>query len=428
LPKFQFTVSGTLTVDFDLKLWKINFTPGIAGLTFGFNMNDIYPGLSNGFYAGALYTATLIDLCPPLANDFFKCNGVNIFTQVSGKRAIALYMSPTNGFGYGFEFSAAIFGNNLNFEFRVTTKHIHFAASLSLAISTYKFHIGVSLGGTWTNVFSWYFKISSAPTNMEFITAVANACKSLWNSLLDTIKGWFGIAREEFLQWQQARVAAHKAKGVIITPRFLRNPPQSAVSSVHKASEEFVQSLPVKSKIMSSKAKGTMASDEPADALPVESQIKTKAKQHWLHVPLHVHHRWHVHHRHWPHIHAADFFHDVGAWLSNAAPSLIFEVEKTEPVLTICEISFAISIKAGAKFFGTDYTKTYGFSVKITIGDVWNAIKTAVVNGFNSIKNTVVAAFGGELRRQYLAAEERDLQLQKKAVSSNRHTEKRRRL
>ena len=78
LPGFQFTLSGEMSVTCDIpEFFEISFTPGTAGITFGFNMQADYPGFTNGLYMAAMYQVTLLDMVPPLSNPFFVCNGIS---------------------------------------------------------------------------------------------------------------------------------------------------------------------------------------------------------------------------------------------------------------------------------------------------------------------------------------------------------------
>merc|ERR1719310_727641 len=141
-------------------------------------------------------------------------------------------------------------------------------------------------------------------------------------------------------------------------------------------------------------------------------------RHHWHH-RHHRHHWHHRHHRHhWHHRHifeaiadaVVDTWNSVTDWWANAAPGLIFRVENNEFEVNICAVKIDISVRAGAKFFGEEYTATFGAKVDIKIGDVAQAIKDAVVGAFSAIKDVVTSAFGREMRRQYLQAEELELQ------------------
>ena len=97
---------------------SIQFTPGAAGLTIGFNMGEFYSGFSNGLYMAATYQMSLIDVIPPLGNEFFICRGINVFEEITGTYDLGMYMSTSAGIGFGLEFDLNI-GNTLSFKARV---------------------------------------------------------------------------------------------------------------------------------------------------------------------------------------------------------------------------------------------------------------------------------------------------------------------
>jgi len=455
LPGFQITISGEVTFTCDLEVFALEFTPGSAGLTLGFNMDSEYSGFSNGLYMAARFVVTLVDLVPPLGNDFFKCNGRNVFEEISGERAAALFMSTTAGIGFGMEFTLTFIGNSLNVGFVVTHERIALDGSLSFSIGSVSLTLGVELGATFSgSSFSPYITLTNIPSLSQVMSAIGSACEALWNSLLDTIKGWFWIAHEEFVQWKNARMTEQKADGITIrpVPSWSKANSKAAAKHVDKGTEELFAAM------AKSKTRKLLAAADPQSSMKSMASVNEKTKdaeafvtgierkgeanmamnvngklqrQKWFPHIHHRHHRHHWHHRHhrhhwhhrhhrhhWHHRHifeaivdaVVDTWNSVTDWWANAAPGLIFRVENNEFEVNICAVKFNIRIRAGAKFFGTEYTTTFGFKVDIKIGDVVQAIKDAVVGAFSAIKNTVTSAFGGEMRRQYLQAEELELQ------------------
>jgi len=408
LPGFQFTVSGEVTLACDLDLFEFEFSAGSAGLSLGFNMDSEYPGFSNGLYMAATSTIKLTDVVPPLDNDFFKCNGRNVFTEISGSYSTALYMSTTAGMGYGFEFSVNIIGNTLDVSVLLTHEQTQVTGNLAFSIGSTSLELGLAFGATYnTGNLQPFVRITKSPGVGTVVNALQSAVNACLDWMMDKITGWFGLAHEQFVQWKNARKAAQKAQGKVVLPVAPWKTAKTAKAA--QVQDKFVG------------ASGMLSKGKPRKLLEKTGTAAEKTKTKFIH----LHHRYHMHHRHhrhhWHHRHIleiiADAWDSAMDWLGDASPSVIFEVTRNTFVLNICEVKFDFAVKAGGSFFNVEYTQELGITVHITIGDVIQKIKDAAKAAYERVKDLVLSAFDWEMRQRYLQAEERELQRLKETKS-----------
>jgi len=323
---FQFTLSGTFKVTVALApAFTFGFSPGGAGITFGFQMARETGGASDGFFAAANFNLCLSQMVPPLASDFFKCHGKNVFTKICVSSAAGLFLSK-KGFGFKAQFSLNLASwFHASWEMGISTSEADIAASVGGKIGSKGFSVRVRVGFTFS-------KRSAARPYVQASLpggagAVLKACASIANSIVSdltkTVKGWFG----------EMQLELPEAAG---QPR----------------------------KLLNAAAAG--------DAV--------KRRRRWNKHRWHKHHphRWHAHHPHRWHVHAPHMHFNVG--------SVSIKFEKAEMEASICAIMLKLSVKVSASVGGAAKSAKFSFSVKFGTGDLQNAIKSAINSAFGKLK------------------------------------------
>jgi hypothetical protein len=406
LPGFQITISGQVHVTCDLKVFKLSFTPGTAGLTFGFNMGSDYKGFSDGLYMAAVFTVTLLNLVPPLSNSFFKCNGKNIFENISFTRAAGLYMSFSKGIGFGMTIQLNILSFSASADFLVTNKKTSFAMGFSCTIGDYTLAANVELGFTYSGSGISPFITGRYPSIGEVISAAQSGLRSIWDSLLKTIRGWVGLAEQEFLQWKAKE--DEKLQALLQSSAHVdsqKQKPQPVLMSRNR-------------RLLGSDAAKALDDAHALDDAQVKAQSRARwgHRHHWHHPHRHHwhhrhhnhhwhhrhhnhhwhhrHHRWHVHHRHAPHWHAA-------ALWNAAKPSLIFEVRNADFQLNICGLYVHFRIEAGASLWGLKAKQEIEIKIHITPGSILQKMKDMAISAFNALKNSIASLVGQYRQEEY---------------------------